>query len=742
MKFRLFALFLFATAVAMAGPQQATTHYKRGTLLLEQGKFDGTVAEYHQALRLKPGYAEAHCVLGFGLFDKGQSDQPSAEFRKALRLKAHYPEAHYGLGRLLAKKGEGDAAMAEFREAIRPNPQYVEAPLYSELCQFLSQSFFHRLSQPLPAWIGGVATQNDRDGAIATHQMVLCLRPDHAQAHIGVGSALGWKNDLDGGIREYQAALRLKSNDEAVHYNLGLLLERKGDLDAAIAGYEQANSQQEHFRLGAALLRKDGRLNDAIEELREAVRMNPGDEKAASLLDGALIRRDRPWAFLETADLDTTIGGFRDAVRKQPEDAEAHYQLGRALRQRSEKGADDSGLNLDLGIVAFGSRSKISPEQIQDLQDSITELRQAVRLKPDHAEAHFALGWALHLKSHNDCEGTGIEYRAALRLNPALVYTHAHLGWLLDLCDDPESAIAEYQEFLKAIPDDDKVHYALGWALVQRGYPYWNAAAAEYTEALRLRPDHVDAEFAREAMFVLRNVGPPFLDQYEAKGNLAAYWKMDPRNADARYGAGWAHARKLELDAAYDDFLAAVSLKPDFAEAHCSGGYVLYLLARRSIHAGATNLANAEAAADAYRLALQLRPDFAEAHHGLGMALLEQAKQHRDATKERTVGDQKGIELADRAIAEFRQALLLRPQFGQARFGLGWALDFKNDLRGAQAEYQEAIRLMPNFAYAHVRLGRLLEAKGDARGAEAEFRQALRVQPDFPRDLLRSEAED
>jgi len=721
-----------AIAIAMASPQSAETHLQRGEAFRAAGSLDKAVEEYSEALRLRPSYAEARSGLGWALVtvspnvtaaDRAvRARKAIPEFQRALRLKPNYAEAHFGLAlaHLLLSDGqpreehlaEVNKAIPELREALRLKPDL--GPAHGTLAQTLED-------------------KGDLDGAVAEYQADLQLRPDYAKGHADLGAVLEKKGDIEGAVAEYRATLRLAPQDEATRYRLGVVLENKGDLDGAIAEYEQLNNPKVHSRLGAALLRKGARLNDAIEEFREALRVNPADRKAASLLDTALIRRDRPWAFLETEDLDLAIAGFREVVRRRTEDAEAHYQLGRALRQRNEKGALDWDLNLDLGIVAFGSRSKISPAQKQDLEDSIAELRQAVLLKPDHAEAHFSLGWALHLKSH-DCNGAGSadsEYREALRLNPALVYTHAHLGWWLDMCGDPESAIAEYQEFLKTIPDDDKVHYALGWALLQRGYPYWNAAANEFADARRLRPDHVDAEFAREAMFALRDMGPPFLDQYEAKGNLATYWKMDSRNANARYGAGWAHTRKLEFDPAYRDFLAAVTLKPDFAEARCSGGYVLYLWARRS-----RNPAFAEQAAAVYELALRLRPDFAEAHHGLGMALLEQAKQYGDTTKKRTAGDEKGIELADRAITEFRQALLLRPEFGQAHFGLGWALDFKSDLQGAEAEYREATRLMPSFAYAHVRLGRLLEAKGDATCAEAEFQQALRVQPDYPRNML------
>ena len=56
----------------------------------------------------------------------------------------------------------------------------------------------------------------------------------------------------------------------------------------------------------------------------------------------------------------------------------------------------------------------------------------------------------------------------------------------------------------------------------------------------------------------------------------------------------------------------------------------------------------------------------------------------------------------------------------------------KGDLAGAIAEYRTALRLDPNFVMAHYNLGHALGENGDREGAIAEFRTALRLAPNFP----------
>ena len=113
-----------------------------------------------------------------------------------------------------------------------------------------------------------------------------------------------------------------------------------------------------------------------------------------------------------------------------------------------------------------------------------------------------------------------------------------------------------------------------------------------------------------------------------------------------------------------------------------------------------------------YRRALELKPDYAEAHISLGNALREQGK-------------------LDEAVACCRRATELKPDSAEAHSNLGIALKEQGKLDEALACYRRALELKPDYAEAHGNLGSALEEMGDLQGAEDSFRAALRHNPRF-----------
>ncbi|MHB0959898.1 MAG: tetratricopeptide repeat protein, partial [Pirellulaceae bacterium] len=111
-----------------------------------------------------------------------------------------------------------------------------------------------------------------------------------------------------------------------------------------------------------------------------------------------------------------------------------------------------------------------------------------------------------------------------------------------------------------------------------------------------------------------------------------------------------------------------------------------------------------------YRRAVTIQPDYADAHFNLGNALT-------------------GLGHHVEAVASYRCAVQLQPDFAQAHNNLGNALRAVGQLNDALASYQQAVAVQPDYADAHNNLGNALRDLGQLQAAEASYDRALVIQP-------------
>jgi tetratricopeptide (TPR) repeat protein len=126
-----------------------------------------------------------------------------------------------------------------------------------------------------------------------------------------------------------------------------------------------------------------------------------------------------------------------------------------------------------------------------DLLGARTELREALRLRPDLVQARFSLGTAQYLSG--DVDGAIEAYRTVIRLQPDLDHAHLHLGIALMVKHDWPGAQSALEKAVSLKPDSVTAHYNLG--LVRYRLGDRRGAIEAYREALRLRPDHADAHY-------------------------------------------------------------------------------------------------------------------------------------------------------------------------------------------------------------------------------------------------------
>jgi Flp pilus assembly protein TadD len=70
--------------------------------LAHRGRIGEAIAQYEQALRIEPEYAEAHCNLGIALEKAGRMPEAIQHYTQALNLRPDLTVARNALARLQA----------------------------------------------------------------------------------------------------------------------------------------------------------------------------------------------------------------------------------------------------------------------------------------------------------------------------------------------------------------------------------------------------------------------------------------------------------------------------------------------------------------------------------------------------------------------------------------------------------------------------------------------------------------
>jgi Flp pilus assembly protein TadD len=191
------------------------------------------------------------------------------------------------------------------------------------------------------------------------------------------------------------------------------------------------------------------------------------------------------------------------------------------------------------------------------IDEAIGQYQEALRLKPDGAEAHNNLGAALSKKGQID-EAIG-QYQEAIRLEPDHAGAHNNLGAALARKGQIDEAISQLQEAVRLKPDYAEAHYNLGTALDEKGQI--DEAIRQFQEAMRLKPDYAEARYNLGLALVRKGQIDEAISQFQEA------MRLKPYEADVHNNLGAALGRKGQTDEAIRQFQKALRLKPDYAAA-------------------------------------------------------------------------------------------------------------------------------------------------------------------------------
>lgn len=603
-----------------------------GIMLQQRGDTAAAVSQYRLILKNNPRSAEAHNWLGVAYMQQNRLADAATSFRAAIRLKPDFVRAYNNLGSTLAQAGDIQAGIEAFQGGLKYAPDDLRLRL--------------NLGTAL-------RTKGDAGGAIEQFEFVLKQDPGNPEVHHQLGLAWREKGDLDRAVREFETSLRLDPEYRDGYYVLGQTLRqmaparksggasgetqrlinagieagKSGDLKRAIAHLTKAAQTnpglaEAHFHLGAALW-YSGEKAGAVEELDAAMRLNPAAAEAYAL---------RALAYRDASDLESARRMLQRAIAIQPQFQAGYFDLGVIFLRLSDfqhaLGQFEAGLNvpaaagpppdLELAIKELGaapglSRSAEAHAILARMlgmggagsKAVLTELQEAVRLRPDFAEAHNQTG-LVHLQAGDDAQAIAA-FRQAIKIRPEYADAHANLGATLTPTDVDES-IRELQKAVELQPGLLKAQFNL--AIAYGSSPRYGPAKEieQLRKLLAMDANHPRAEFALGKALVRTG------KVQEAVPHLDRAVKAEPQFGEAQYQLGLA--------------LARIGRGEEGAELVRKGRALV--AASQSQQLAALDLSEGKAAlargeydhsAGVFRRVLREHPGLAEAHYQLGVTL-------------------------------------------------------------------------------------------------------------------------
>ena len=731
-----------ALSKALAAKPAASVYDALGASFAGQGQLQCALAAFEQAVRVEPGSAEAHYDYGVGLVRAEKLQPAEQQFRLALKADPAMTMARASLGSVLLDTGKTAEAENEFREVLKSDPKSVFA--LDHLAQALSAERHYdaamtywqqalslqptsediKLSLATAAYESGLAKQEAgipgaRDAgareAIRLLQELTSANPLSKLAHFTLGNIFAREQRFREAADEYAATVRADATD-----TVALLAEVKA-LDTVSAYQEALTPAQNYVRIKpadpeghlllGAVYRGLGEYSKAEPELQRAVAGNANEFQSRYQLGFVLARLDKP---------KEALFHLKKAVQLKPEDSSAQFQLSAVLRalgdskQATEvadqfKKAKEKEFKVSQ-LAAQGNKANQYLNSGQPAQAAAV-YREMLQMEPDNAHTYYNL--ALALEAANDTNGAQEALEKAVSVDPKMALARSELGrvylargdvqsakrWLeqaiaLDpqlvpalgnlgvICaQERDTAKAEslFRQALEADPNYAQGNLNLGLILAQQ--QKYSEAESQLQKALELLPDD------SRTLSAIGKVECRLGKNKQGLAYLERVTKLEPNSAAAHLDLAIAEADSYDLTDALTEADTSVRLAPNAAATHFNKGAMLFDLGRP-----------AEARPE-FETAIRLSRQMPQPHYYLAVI----AKQAGDY---------------DTAINNLQSVVKLQPQNLIAWHLLGQCLQSESKLADAIAAWKHALAIDPEYGQTLWNLGRALKQSDPAESAK------------------------
>jgi len=372
------ALVLSGTLVAgQEDARDPDALFAKGVALHQAGDTIGAIQYYEAALELQPGRPDALSNLGAAYVKLGRYDEAITRYRAALAAMPSHAGVRLNLGLALYKAGRIDEAEPEFRAVLESEPGHPAANLLLADC-LLGRGQWQEvvdLLSPLEPELGSdrlfiyqLGTALIEVGEVDRGQQLidrLFSAGESAEGHVLMGLQYFRQGNSLKALEELEKAVELNPELPTVHaLHARALRENRDHAGAAQEYLEELKRNPNHFEsnLWMGLLRREeNRLDEAMEYLKRADRMRPGDPSVTYAMGRVHVAADRlPEAREAFEQLVEVAPGYKQGHVLL---ATVYYRLGeRALgdqqraiveRLREEEKAQQREAQ-DIGPTSFG----------------------------------------------------------------------------------------------------------------------------------------------------------------------------------------------------------------------------------------------------------------------------------------------------------------------------------------------------------------------------------------------------
>ena len=343
-------------------------------------------------------------------------------------------------------------------------------------------------------------------------------------------------------------------------FRAGVSALRDGDVDGAIrvltVAVHTAPASSEAHRILAMAYWFGEQYSNAVEHLRDAIKLNPADERARIALADVLA---------DTKAFDLVEQKLQETLVAMPASGQAHWRLGRLYQvlqrevdarrefERALASGPVGGADQLLAAIARWHARELNGDAASDA------CRRWIDLAPNDPSAHRELGTALRMIDRN--EEALIEFLIAAVIDPQDAAIHVNIGQIHLAAERYGEAVSAFQHAVDAQPNHASARYGLAAALVRAGNEVEGARQMEI--ARRLQADAI-AESRRAYEVNLLKIEAALRSREDRYVEAAELWQQivdrEPDAASNSVSLGEALARAGRHEQATAAFASAVAL--------------------------------------------------------------------------------------------------------------------------------------------------------------------------------------